>query len=248
MARPRWADTFSQRPVCPNMIKRPPQRLKRWACFYACYEKAPDELERKRKIALSARARLGPMTAHRWPSATREASWKRIWRKAALRVQNCPATGWNGTSVRGPQKHRHVGLSDLLLTAEDGFTYIRCLGSSTIYARRSRMFTLRGEDHSHPIPGAQIEIFMALGGTAPQIGATRRAADRRRLDRACRRRLGSLSMGEVARAGYFEPMGDHQAAWPRSARRGQLSGPTSLDEAGEGIRLFGKIGPGPARL
>ena len=207
-----WAETFSQSDRFGEYDKAA-ARLKEMGLLYACYESA-DELERKRKIALSRgrppvydRASLDLSDDEK---AKLEADGvKPHWRfkLSGNRVE------WDDL-VRGPQSIDTSSLSDPVLIREDG-SYLYTLPSVVDDIDAKITHVVRGEDHVTN-SGAQIEIFHALGGTAPKMAHTT-AADRRRWDRACQ--SGSVHCRWENCANKAMSRWRSPACWPRSARR-----------------------------
>ncbi|KCZ88883.1 glutamate--tRNA ligase [Hyphomonas johnsonii] len=234
-----WADTFSQSDRFAEYDKAA-ARLKEMGLLYAAYESA-DELERKRKIALSRgrppvydRASLDLSDAEK---AKLEADGvKPHWRfkLSGNRVD------WDDL-VRGPQSIDTSSLSDPVLIREDG-SYLYTLPSVVDDIDAGITHVVRGEDHVTN-SGAQIEIFHALGGTAPQMAHTPLliGADGQGLSK----RLGSLSMGELRAQGY-EPMAI-TSLLAKIGTSDNVEARTSLDELAREFD-FAKIGRAPARF
>jgi glutamyl-tRNA synthetase len=208
--------------------------------LYACYESA-DELERKRKIALSRgrppvydRASLDLSDAEK---AKLEADGvKPHWRfkLSGNRVD------WDDL-VRGPQSIDTSSLSDPVLIREDG-SYLYTMPSVVDDIDAEITHVVRGEDHVTN-SGAQIEIFLALGGKAPQMAHTPLliGADGQGLSK----RLGSLSVDQLrddgcepmAIASLLAKLGTSDPVEPRA----------SLEELAKEFS-FSKIGRAPARF
>tara|TARA_R110000868_G_scaffold285870_1_gene546333 strand:- start:5756 stop:7138 length:1383 start_codon:yes stop_codon:yes gene_type:complete len=234
-----WADTFSQSDRFGEYDKAA-ARLKDMGLLYACYESA-DELERKRKIALSRgrppvydRASLDLSDAEK---AKLEADGvKPHWRfkLSGNRVE------WDDL-VRGPQSIDTSSLSDPVLIREDG-SYLYTMPSVVDDIDAKITHVVRGEDHVTN-SGAQIEIFVALGGTAPQMAHTPLliGADGQGLSK----RIGSLSMGELREQG-FEPMAI-TSLLAKIGTSDNVEARTSLDELANEFD-FSKIGRAPARF
>lgn len=234
-----WADTFSQSDRFGEYDKAA-ARLKEMGLLYACYESA-DELERKRKIALSRgrppvydRASLDLSDDEK---TTLEADGvKPHWRfkLSGNRVE------WDDL-VRGPQSIDTSSLSDPVLIREDG-SYLYTMPSVVDDIDAKITHVVRGEDHVTN-SGAQIEIFLALGGKAPQMAHTPLliGADGQGLSK----RLGSLSMGELRAQGY-EPMAINSLL-AKIGTSDNVEARTRLDELAKEFG-FGKIGRAPARF
>lgn len=234
-----WDETFNQSARF-ALYDKAADALRAKGLLYACYETA-EELDVKRKIAQSRgrppvydRASL-KLTAEE--KAKLEASGiKPHWRflLSGKRVE------WNDL-VRGPQSIDTSSVSDPVLIREDG-SYLYTLPSVVDDIEAGITHVVRGEDHVTN-SGAQIEIFMALGGKSPEmahmpllIGADGSALSKR---------LGSLSMGEL-RAGGIEPMAivSHLAKLGTSDN---IEPRESLDILCKEFS-FSKIGRAPARF
>jgi glutamyl-tRNA synthetase len=234
-----WDETFNQSDRF-AIYDKAADKLRAMGLLYACYETA-EELDVKRKIAQSRgrppvydRASL-KLTAEE--KAKLEASGIRPhWRflLSGNRVE------WNDL-VRGPQSIDTSSVSDPVLIREDG-SYLYTLPSVVDDIEAGITHVVRGEDHVTN-SGAQIEIFMALGGKSPEmahmpllIGADGSALSKR---------LGSLSMGEL-RAGGIEPMAivSHLAKLGTSDN---IEPRESLDILCKEFS-FSKIGRAPARF
>jgi glutamyl-tRNA synthetase len=234
-----WADTFSQSDRFGEYDKAA-ARLKEMGLLYACYESA-DELERKRKIALS---RGRPPVYDRASLALSDDEKAKLeadgvkphWRfkLSGNRVE------WDDL-VRGPQSIDTSSLSDPVLIREDG-SYLYTMPSVVDDIDAKITHVVRGEDHVTN-SGAQIEIFHALGGTAPQMAHTPLliGADGQGLSK----RIGSLSMGELREQG-FEPMAI-TSLLAKIGTSDNVEARTSLDELAKEFD-FSKIGRAPARF
>lgn len=234
-----WDDTFSQSDRFAE-YDAAADRLREMGLLYPCYESA-DELDRKRKIALSRgrppvydRAALNLTDEDR---AKLDADGvKPHWRfkLSGERVE------WEDL-VRGPQSIDTSSLSDPILIREDG-SYLYTLPSVVDDIEAKITHVVRGEDHVTN-SGAQIEIFRALGGSAPDMAHTPLliGADGQGLSK----RLGSLSMGELRAQGY-EPM----AICSLLAKIGTSDNVEAREtlEALASEFEFSKIGRAPARF
>ena len=194
-----WDDSFSQSKRFAEYDAAADKR-REMGLLYPCYETA-DELDRKRKIALSrgrppvydrAALELSDEDRAKLEAEGRTPHWR--FKLSGGRVE------WTDL-VRGDQSIDTSSLSDPILIREDG-SYLYTLPSVVDDIEAKITHVVRGEDHVTN-SGAQIEIFKALGGTAPDMAHTPLliGADGQGLSK----RLGSLSMGELRAQGY-EPM------------------------------------------
>lgn len=194
-----WASTFNQSDRF-DMYAAAAETLKANGFLYPCYETA-DELERKRKIALSRgrppvydRAALDMTDAERtaYEAEGRTPHWR--FKLSGDRVE------WDDL-VRGTQGIETTSVSDPILIRGDG-SYLYTLPSVVDDIEASITHVVRGEDHVTN-SGAQIEIFHALGAEAPAMAHTPllTGADGQGLSK----RIGSLSIGQLAERG-IEPM------------------------------------------
>ena len=167
---------------------------------YACYE-TPDELSLKRKAQLSAgrppvydRAGLKLTDDDKAKLETdgRRPHWRFLLNDAEVR--------WHDM-VRGDVAYHMSSLSDPVLMREDG-RVIYTLASVVDDIDHAITHIIRGEDHVTN-SAAQIQLFEALGSTAPMMGhlALLAGADGEGLSK----RLGSLSIGELRQNG-IEPV------------------------------------------
>ena len=173
------------------------ERLKAAGRLYPCYE-TPDELERKRKRQL---ARHQPPVYDRAGlklTAEEKAGLEADGRKPHWRfLLEQRAVKWNDL-VRGEQGIDAGSLSDPVLVRGDG-TYLYTFTSVVDDIDMGITHVIRGEDHVTNT-GVQIELFEALGGTAPAfahhsllVGASGEALSKR---------LGSLSIDGLREAGF----------------------------------------------
>ncbi|HBF91190.1 MAG TPA: glutamate--tRNA ligase [Hyphomonas atlantica] len=234
-----WDDSFSQSDRFAE-YDAAADKLREMGLLYPCYETA-DELDRKRKIALSrgrppvydrAALALSDDDKAKLEAEGRSPHWR--FKLSGERIE------WNDL-VRGPQSIDTSSLSDPILIREDG-SYLYTLPSVVDDIEAKITHVVRGEDHVTN-SGAQIEIFKALGGTAPDMAHTPLliGADGQGLSK----RLGSLSMGELRAQGY-EPM----AICSLLAKIGtsdNVEARESLDQLVTEFD-FGKIGRAPARF
>ncbi|MBB36855.1 MAG: glutamate--tRNA ligase [Hirschia sp.] len=172
-------------------------KLKEAGLLYACYE-TPEELERKRKIALSRgrppvydRAALELTDAEK---AALEAEGRKPHWRFKLSGEPCV---WNDL-VRGEQSIDTSSISDPVLVRADG-SYLYTLPSVVDDINAKITHVVRGEDHVTN-SGAQIEIFRALGGSSPDMAHTPLlvGADGQGLSK----RLGSLSIQQLREDGF----------------------------------------------
>ena len=166
---------------------------------YACYE-TPEELSLKRKSQLSSgRPPVYDRAARKLTDAEKaafEAEGRRPhWRFLLDDVE----VQWHDM-VRGTVAYHMSSLSDPVLMREDG-RVIYTMASVVDDIDHGITHILRGEDHVTN-SAAQIQLFEALGGTAPTMGhlALLAGADGEGLSK----RLGSLSIGELRNDG-IEP-------------------------------------------
>ncbi len=215
-------------------------RLRDMKLLYPCYETA-DELERRRKIALSRgkppvydRAALSLTDAERaaFEAEGRKAHWR--FKLSGNRVE------WNDL-IRGPQSIDTSSLSDPILIREDG-SYLYTMPSVLDDIHAGITHVVRGEDHVTN-SGAQIEIFMALGGSAPQMAHTPLliGVDGSGLSK----RTGALSISDLRAEGY-----DPMAILSHLARLGTSDAVAPESDVGVLIESFdfSRIGRAPARF
>ena len=163
-----WADTFNQSDRF-DKYDAAADKLREMGLLYACYETS-EELDRKRKIL---------MKSGRPPVYDRAALALTDEDKAKLEAEgrtphwryklSGARTEWNDL-VRGPQSIDTSSLSDPILIRGDG-SYLYTLPSVVDDIDYAITHVVRGEDHVTN-SGAQIEIFRALGGTAPDMAHT----------------------------------------------------------------------------
>ena len=192
-----WDDTFNQSDRF-STYDAAADKLRGMGLLYACYETA-DELDRKRKIALSrgrppvydrAALNLTNEDKAKLEAEGRRPHWR--FKLSGERVE------WTDL-VRGPQSIDTASLSDPVLIREDG-SYLYTLPSVVDDIDAGITHVVRGEDHVTN-SGAQIEIFKALGGTAPDMAHTPLLVDAE--GGAFSKRLGSLSMDTLKARGIF---------------------------------------------
>lgn len=234
-----WGDTFKQSERF-DQYDAAADRLREMGLLYACYETA-EELDRQRKLQ---RARGKPPIYNRAGltlTDDEKAAFEAEGRKPHWRFKlSGDRVVWTDL-VRGEQAIDTSSLSDPVLIRADG-SYLYTLPSCVDDIEAGITHVVRGEDHVTN-SGAQIEIFRALGGTAPEMAHTPLlvGADGASLSK----RLGSLGMGEL-RAQGIEPL----AICSLLAKLGtsdnvEIRG--SLAELAEEFE-FSKIGRAPARF
>lgn len=234
-----WDDSFSQSKRFAE-YDAAADTLREMGLLYPCYETA-DELDRKRKIALSrgrppvydrAALELGDEDKAKLEAEGRTPHWR--FKLSGGRVE------WTDL-VRGDQSIDTSSLSDPILIREDG-SYLYTLPSVVDDIEAKITHVVRGEDHVTN-SGAQIEIFKALGGTAPDMAHTPLliGADGQGLSK----RLGSLSMGELRAQGY-EPMAV-SSLLAKIGTSDNVEARETLDQLVAEFD-FGKIGRAPARF
>ena len=194
-----WGDTFNQSDRF-EKYDAAADKLKAEGLLYACYE-TPEELERKRKIALS---RGKPPVYDRAAlelSDDDKAALEAEGRKPHWRFKlSGGACVWTDM-VRRDQSIDTSSISDPVLIRADE-SYLYTLPSVVDDIDAGITHVVRGEDHVTN-SGAQIEIFKALGGEAPTMAHTPLliGADGQGLSK----RLCSLSIAQLREDGY-EPM------------------------------------------
>jgi glutamyl-tRNA synthetase len=234
-----WDETFKQSEKF-DRYAAAAEELKAKGLLYPCYE-TPDELERRKKIALSRgkppvydRAAL-ELTAEQRKELEAQGR-KPHWR---FKLSGGRAE-WNDL-VRGQQSIDTSSVSDPVLIREDGsFLYTMPSVVDDIDAKITHV--IRGEDHVTN-SGAQIEIFLAFGAKPPEMAHMPLliGADGQGLSK----RLGSLSAQELRNEG-FEPM----AILSLLAKLGtsdQVEARDSLQQLALEFS-FSKMGRAPARF
>ena len=214
-------------------------KLKAMGRLYPAYETS-EELDRRRKVQLSRgqppiydRAALALTDAER---AKLDAEGRRPHWRFKLDGRR---VAWTDL-IRGECEVDTTSMSDPVLIREDG-AFLYTLPSVADDAELGVTHVVRGEDHVTNT-GVQIEIFEALGATPPQfahhpllVGADGAALSKR---------LGSLSVSELRKAGY-EPLAivSHLA---KVGSSDTLDVAASLDDLKAGFD-FSKFGRAPAR-
>ena len=159
---------------------------------YPCYE-TPEELALKRKAQLSAgRPPVYDRAALKLSDA-QKAEFEAAGRRPHWRFRlNDSDVSWTDM-VRGDVSYHMSSLSDPVLMREDG-RVIYTMASVVDDIDHGITHIIRGEDHVTN-SAAQIQLFEALGATAPAMGhvALLAGADGEGLSK----RLGSLSIGQL---------------------------------------------------
>ena len=234
-----WDDTFSQSARF-DQYDGAAEKLKEMGLLYPAFETA-DDLERKRKIALSrGRPPVYDRAALELTEADKDAL-KAQGRKPHWRFKlSGGRIDWTDL-VRGEQSIDTSSLSDPILIREDG-SYLYTLPSVVDDMFANITHVVRGEDHVTN-SGAQIEIFRALGGEAPTMAHTPLliGADGQGLSK----RLGSLSIQQLAQDG-FEPMAI-SSLLAKIGTSDNVEARDSLDVLAREFS-FAKIGRAPARF
>ncbi|MEL7109727.1 MAG: glutamate--tRNA ligase [Pseudomonadota bacterium] len=234
-----WDDTFKQSERFAE-YDAAADKLRDMGLLYACYETA-DELDRQRKLQ---RARGKPPIYNRAGlnlSAEEKAAFEAEGRSPHWRFKlSGERVVWNDL-VRGEQAIETSSLSDPVLIRADG-SYLYTLPSCVDDIDAGITHVVRGEDHVTN-SGAQIEIFKALGGTAPNMAHTPLlvGADGSGLSK----RLGSLGMGELRKQG-IEPLAICSLLG-KLGTSDNVEIRESLDQLAEEFD-FGKISRSPARF
>lgn len=215
-------------------------RLKAAGLLYACYETA-DELDRKRKIALSrGRPPIYDRAALKLTDAEK-AAFEAEGRTPHWRFKLSGARVAWADLVRGEQTIDTASISDPVLIRADG-AFLYTLPSVVDDIELGVTHVIRGEDHVANT-GVQIEIFKALSDVLPAFGhfPLLVGAD----GEALSKRLGSMSIEDL-RAKGVEPM----AILSLLARLG-TSDPVEAVASLEGLVEtfdFAKVGRAPARF
>ena len=234
-----WGDTFKQSERFAT-YDAAADKLRDMGLLYACYETA-DELDRQRKLQ---RARGKPPIYNRAAldlTDEEKAAFEAEGRKPHWRFKlSGERVVWTDL-VRGEQAIETSSLSDPVLIRADG-SYLYTLPSCVDDIEAGITHVVRGEDHVTN-SGAQIEIFKALGGTAPEMAHTPLliGADGASLSK----RLGSLGMGELRSQG-IEPLAICSLLG-KLGTSDNVEIRESLDQLAEEFS-FSKIGRAPARF
>jgi len=208
--------------------------------LYPCYETG-EELDRKRKLQ---RARGLPPVYDRAAlklSKDEKAKLEAEGRKPHWRFKlSQTPVSWTDL-IRGETTVDTASVSDPVLIREDGM-YLYTLPSCVDDVDLEITHVMRGEDHVTNT-GVQIEIFKALGGTAPQFAhhSLLVGADGQGLSK----RLGSLSI-EVMREDGLEP-GAITSLLAKLGTADPVVPVLSLAELAQGFD-FDRVGRAPARF
>jgi len=234
-----WAETFNQSERF-GLYDQAADRLRAMGLLYPAYETA-EELDVKRKIAQSrgrppvydrAALKLTADERRKLEASGLKPHWR--FRLSGQRIE------WNDL-VRGPQSIDTSSVSDPVLIREDG-SYLYTLPSVVDDIEAGITHVVRGEDHVTN-SGAQIEIFMALGGRAPEMAHMPLlvGADGSTLSK----RIGSLSVGQLRDQGI-----EAMAICSHLAKLGTSDNiePRETLSALAAEFSFSKIGRAPARF
>ncbi len=234
-----WDDTFKQSERFAQ-YDAAADKLKSMGLLYPCYETA-DELDKQRKLQ---RAKGKPPIYNRSAldlSDEQKAAYEAEGRTPHWRFKLSGSRVEWADEVRGDQSIDTSSLSDPVLIRADG-SYLYTLPSCVDDIEYGITHVVRGEDHVTN-SGAQIEIFRALGGTAPNMAHTPLlvAADGSGLGK----RLGSLGMPTLRERG-IEPLAIVSLL-------GKLGTSDNVELRGSLHQLaeefaFSKIGRSPARF
>ncbi len=196
--------------ITPDLLVRQSERLALYDAardrliamgrLYPCYE-TEEELDRKR-----ARARLlnRPPIYDRAALSLTDADRERLeaeGRKPHWRFKLDGRPVQFEDLIKGAQTVNTSSMSDPVLVRGDG-TYLYTLCSVVDDIELGITHVIRGEDHVSNT-GTQIEIFEALGGTAPIFGHHNLLTDAQ--GQGFSKRLGSQSIADFRAEGY-EPM------------------------------------------
>ena len=235
-----WDETFKQSDRF-DRYDAAAETLKEKGLLYACYETG-EELERKRRLQMANgrppvydRAALELTDADK---AKLEAEGRKPhWR---FKLSGNPVE-WDDM-VRGHVAIETSSLSDPILIREDG-SYLYTLPSVLDDIEAEITHIIRGEDHTTN-SGAQIEIFEALGGTAPVFGhqALLVGADGGKLSK----RMGSLGIQELRDEEGLEPMAI-MSLLAKIGTSDPVDAFADIDGLLEGFDL-GKLSRSPARF
>lgn len=195
-----WDETFKQSERF-DAYAAAAEVLKQKGLLYPCYETG-EELERKRRLQMAngrppvydrAALQLSDEEKAKLEAEGRQPHWR-------FKLSGNPVE-WDDM-VRGHVAIETSSLSDPILIREDG-SYLYTLPSVVDDIEAKITHIIRGEDHTTN-SGAQIEIFEALGASAPVFGhqALLVGADGGKLSK----RMGSLGIQELRDEDGLEPM------------------------------------------
>jgi glutamyl-tRNA synthetase len=208
--------------------------------LYACYE-TPEELEFKRKRLLAqgrppvydrAALKLDAAARAKFESEGRAPHWR--FKLAAEEVR------WDDL-VRGAQHVDEASQSDPVLVRADG-SYLYSFTSVVDDIDMAITHVIRGEDHVTNT-GAQIQMFLALGGAVPVFGHLPLLVDA--AGAGLSKRTGSLSIGDLRGAGIEALAID--ALLARIGTADPVEPMTSLDPLVATVD-FAKVGRAAARF
>ena len=234
-----WDKTFKQSERF-DQYDAAADKLREMGLLYPCYETA-DDLDRQRKLQ---RARGKPPIYNRAGldlTDAEKSAFEAEGRKPHWRFKlSGDRIVWTDL-VRGEQAIETSSLSDPVLIRADG-SYLYTLPSCVDDIEAGITHVVRGEDHVTN-SGAQIEIFKALGGIAPDMAHTPLlvGADGASLSK----RLGSLGMGELRGQG-IEPLAICSLLG-KLGTSDNVEIRSSIEQLAEEFE-FGKIGRAPARF
>lgn len=234
-----WDKTFKQSERF-GKYDEAAETLKGMGLLYPCYETA-EELDKQRKLQ---RAKNMPPIYNRAALALSDAEKGAFEAQGRMPHWRFKLSGerveWKD-EVRGAQSIDTSSLSDPVLIRADG-SYLYTLPSCIDDIEYGITHVVRGEDHVTN-SGAQIEIFKALGGHAPNMAHTPLlvGADGSGLSK----RLGSLGM-ETLREKGVEPL----AVCSLLGKLGTSDNVEIRQSLGQLAKEFdfGKIGRSPARF
>ena len=235
-----WDETFKQSERF-DAYAAAAEVLKQKGLLYACYETG-EELERKRRLQMAngrppvydrAALQLTDEEKAKLEAEGRQPHWR-------FKLSGNPVE-WDDM-VRGHVAIETSSLSDPILIREDG-SYLYTLPSVVDDIEAKITHIIRGEDHTTN-SGAQIEIFEALGSSAPVFGhqALLVGADGGKLSK----RMGSLGIQELRNEEGLEPMAI-MSLLARIGTSDPVDAFADIDGLLEGFDL-GKLSRSPARF
>jgi len=235
-----WDETFKQSDRF-DRYDAAAQTLKEKGLLYACYETG-EELERKRRLQMAngrppvydrAALELTDDEKAKLEAEGRQPHWR-------FKLSGNPVE-WDDM-VRGHVAIETSSLSDPILIREDG-SYLYTLPSVVDDIEAKITHIIRGEDHTTN-SGAQIEIFEALGASAPVFGhqALLVGADGGKLSK----RMGSLGIQDLRDEDGLEPMAI-MSLLAKIGTSDPVDAFADIDGLLEGFDL-GKLSRSPARF